>query len=466
MGSSHKACLSVIMVVTLAFIPHFASSEPWVSTGDERTRHHLHILADSGKLNIPVTTWPVMWSGIKLGLEEMKVEELNETELWSYRYLQHTLKRAMRSSETVIKLRGSENRSTALNNFHSDFREGSEALIASSYTGNRFTLKVQHSYADNPLSGSTSRYDGSYIAATWGNWVLGAGAIDRWWGPGWQGSMILGNNARPSPGLFIHRKDTGSHGSGNSWLGSWDINLFANDLNDERYIDDARLFGGRATLKPTTFLELGISRTRISGGKSELDDKPKNTMSAFDWRLGHTLFNLQAALYSQKATRETNNNAKNEKAELYGVEAGMLLFGVNSRFALERQNTRNGESSIFDHDFYRTGYRYYDRPLATSIDTNSYSNALLGDHYLSSGQQISWRLGNVQLNNDNIAFEAPGGHIYGAGEKHIDFAELVFKTPLATYLQLELGAQYLSKPLNFLEENISSGGYLQLNIEF
>ncbi|HBC34390.1 MAG TPA: capsule assembly Wzi family protein, partial [Marinobacter adhaerens] len=38
----------------------------------------------------------------------------------------------------------------------------------------------------DPLDGEEFRLDGSYVAATAGNWVLGVGAIDRWWGPGWQ----------------------------------------------------------------------------------------------------------------------------------------------------------------------------------------------------------------------------------------------------------------------------------------
>ena len=31
------------------------------------------------------------------------------------------------------------------------------------------------------------------------------GAMDRWWGPGWDGSLILSNNARPMPSLTIER---------------------------------------------------------------------------------------------------------------------------------------------------------------------------------------------------------------------------------------------------------------------
>ena len=41
--------------------------------------------------------------------------------------------------------------------------------------------------------------DGSYIAARLGNWSASFGQVERWWGPGWDGSLILSTNARPIP---------------------------------------------------------------------------------------------------------------------------------------------------------------------------------------------------------------------------------------------------------------------------
>ncbi len=41
--------------------------------------------------------------------------------------------------------------------------------------------------------------DGSYLGVNVGNFMLSAGYIERWWGPGWDGSLILSTNARPIP---------------------------------------------------------------------------------------------------------------------------------------------------------------------------------------------------------------------------------------------------------------------------
>ena len=41
--------------------------------------------------------------------------------------------------------------------------------------------------------------------------VLGVGAVERWWGPGWNNGLILSNNARPSAGLLVQRVQTHFH---------------------------------------------------------------------------------------------------------------------------------------------------------------------------------------------------------------------------------------------------------------
>ena len=43
------------------------------------------------------------------------------------------------------------------------------------------------------------------IGVVAGNWSIAASTQDRWWGPGWDGSIILSNNARPIPSLTLDR---------------------------------------------------------------------------------------------------------------------------------------------------------------------------------------------------------------------------------------------------------------------
>ncbi len=85
-------------------------------------------------------------------------------------------------------------------------REEGEALGSASTTlGERFAFARRRPASPTPDDGKTYRPDGSYAAVVLGNWMLHAGYIDRWWGPGWEGSLIYGSNARPIPSITIER---------------------------------------------------------------------------------------------------------------------------------------------------------------------------------------------------------------------------------------------------------------------
>ena len=58
------------------------------------------------------------------------------------------------------------------------------------------------------LAALAIRADGTYVAASLGNWMLSAGYLDRWWGPGWQGSLILSSNARPMLSIAADRNES------------------------------------------------------------------------------------------------------------------------------------------------------------------------------------------------------------------------------------------------------------------
>ena len=70
------------------------------------------------------------------------------------------------------------------------------------------------------------RLDGSYVGVSFGNFMLSVGAMDRWWGPGWDGSLILSSNARPIPSLTVERNYTdASRWPVLRWFGPWRASL-------------------------------------------------------------------------------------------------------------------------------------------------------------------------------------------------------------------------------------------------
>jgi len=48
-------------------------------------------------------------------------------------------------------------------------------------------LKLSATVVADPDDDRELRPDGSYLAMSLGNWMVSAGYLDRWWGPGWQG---------------------------------------------------------------------------------------------------------------------------------------------------------------------------------------------------------------------------------------------------------------------------------------
>ncbi len=125
--------------------------------------------------------------------------------------------------------------------------------------------------------------DGSYLATAIGNWALTAGSFGRWWGPGWQSSLILSDNARPVPGFSIQRnKSTPFESVPLSWLGPWQLQAFIGKLESDRTIPDAKLLGLRMSFKPFQWLEVGASRTAQWGG----DGRPESLSSLKNLVLG------------------------------------------------------------------------------------------------------------------------------------------------------------------------------------
>ena len=96
--------------------------------------------------------------------------------------------------------------------------------------------------------------DGSYIAARLGNWSASFGQFERWWGPGWDSSLILSTNARPIPALSFdrrvpsHLKRSGCPGSA---LGVF--HSFIGQMEDERHVPKPYIWGMRGVIE--TYLD-------------------------------------------------------------------------------------------------------------------------------------------------------------------------------------------------------------------
>jgi len=474
-----------------ALIPDIATAAPWINAGDERARHHLEYLRDRGKIKLPLTTWPLPWTNVKRELDKISVEDLDGGELWSYRYLKHSLGHAKKSRQ-MSKQISAGGTIRPFTDFSSDSRESLEARTANTLMFSQFALNLEAQAAYNAIDDDKYRLDGTYAALALGNWIVGVGAFDRWWGPGWHSSLILSNNARPAPGLFVQRKEA----SAISWpilsyLGEWNSSFFINQLEKERQISQAKMVGGRISVNPLSFLELAYGRTAFWGGEDQLETfqgllrlatqrdpitreanqqfdtnvkTQSNQHSSLDARLSYSFGKFNGAIYGQISTNESMRDKNVEAAKIIGVETALQIGQTHNRLTLEVSDTRHSRAIVtplYEHKRYTTGYRFKKRNIGESAGTNALKYSLSGIHYFSNGHRASWRVNIVKINPQLASI-----NFYDSDPLDQTYGEASYSFPISNTTLLSLGAYHIEEDMILVEEEISSSGYVQLNFNF
>ena len=115
-------------------------------------------------------------------------------------------------------------------------------------------------YRKDPIGGESKNLDNSQIAYLAGNWMFKIGSYQQWWGPGWDSSLILSNNARPLPAIGISRYNSNAFETPwLSWIGPWTLTAQMAKLESDRSVPNALLWSTRSTIRPFTELEIGLS---------------------------------------------------------------------------------------------------------------------------------------------------------------------------------------------------------------
>jgi hypothetical protein len=324
-----------------------------------------------------------------------------------------------------------------------------------SWMGRRFAFKAQARKASDVSANDSSgllgnlkqqvlslNLDGSYVGASVGNWMLAAGYPERWWGPGWDGSLILSTNARPGPQLSIKRNITRPFNSRwLSWIGPWSLTSFFQQLDDERVIQDASLFGLRMTAVPVDGLEIGLSRTAQwcgtgrpcdtstfvdlllgrdnEGVNIEVGRQPGNQLAGIDLRWASPIGDSSYATYLQWIGEDSRQGGPQIGSWLrqLGVEFWGIVPGLNwqHRSHVEWADTTCRDGGIglgnksfdcaYNHHLYKTGYRYEGRSIGHGIDSDSFSSSIGSTLIDSRGNSVNFLVRHMQINRD--AQESP-----------------------------------------------------------
>jgi len=391
-------------------------ASPWASPDDLLFRHDLQILVDSGALNIPISTWPLAWGDIAYNLTKNE-SEMSLIEITSFQRIKEALIEAEMGGlggQTEIKVAKNPNQMTWFN----DSVTNTKSVGAqSSYLSKNLALNIKV----DKIPGKTLM-DESYLAIARGNYSLTLGSKKNWWGPGWDSSLVLSSNARPIRGLSIERNFSDPFESAFlKWIGPWDLSVIIGELDSNRSISDPKFFGMRFGFRPTSSLELGLSRTSLFCGENlscgfstftdMLIDKNDDGYNAvgIDFRSSHKMKNIPFAVYGQLMGEPFNNTMG-----LFGMETWGLIDSNQQlesyRFFVEASSTscqfyKNDSEKYgcaYRNDLYTDGYRYAGSSIGHTSDGDSMVLSLGGILVGENSQLFKSKLSLGQLNRGSI----------------------------------------------------------------
>lgn len=439
------------LITLLILSTSIAKAEPWLDTRDAWLRADIEILANEGIIKTPITTWPLPWAPIIKDLEAASRNDIDDKILPVFLRVKRKA-RLETDTETYKRLSfKAGNQSKLLRHFGDERREKAEVSSRLTGVSKSFAWNIEATKAFDPLDGEEEILDHSYLAAIWGNWILSVGAQERWYGPGWDSSLILSNNARPVPAISIQRNYSEPFETPwLSWIGPWSLNAFAGQLESDRYVSHAKLLGMSVTFKPFESLEIGLRRTAQWGGKGrpeslsslvdlaigrtncdEIEDGCGDRLNSneagnqlagidFSWRLPTESY--MGSIYGQLIGEDEAGYAPSRKFYQLGYSTNFYISDFVVTGYLEYADTENdnGPNVTYEHAIYQTGYRTEGRSIGSSYDNDTQSLALgfLATH--KNGDRYKIRFAKVDLNSD-------GSGTHSINEIAISFNQIELK---------------------------------------
>lgn len=471
-----RCYLRYLVVLSCLLASSITTASPWAAPGDERLRHALQQLVDQGCIDTLTGTWPVAWRDAP---QEPLPASCKASS--AYRYLRHERRYAQSSGfagEVGISGAAAE---PVFRGFADQARERGQVNVRVGAVGPTLAWNLQAQLVDAERDDHATRLDGSFVAAKAHGWIWGAGAIDRWWGPGWYSSTILSSNARPVPSVWLTREQsTASTLPIVRYLGPWNLTMFAGQLESDRVIAHARLLGARFSFRPWSHLELGLTRLAQWGGEGRpegLDslwnviigrdngdtsgfkdgEDPGNQIGGIDFRLGLPLQASSIGFYGQLTGDDEASGLPSKYAGLAGIDWATSFAGYSQRWIVEGTNTVAGGwfgedrlLTTYEHSTYGTGLRYQGRNVASTWDRDADVLTVGAMQFFNNGHEVSLNYSNAELNQAGTlrpASLSPSLPVLALPEKsRVSVFSARWRFPVKGH-RFTLSAQHFSHPL-------------------
>jgi hypothetical protein len=144
-----------------------------------------------------------------------------------------------------------------------------------------YNQKVEHIDGNDDTD---VRLHKGYIKLTAGNFELAIGRDSLWWGPGYHGSLLMSNSARPFDMIKLSNPQATLLPWIFSYFGPFRFNLIVSRLDDDEHsitdtatgddLSKPYLYGLRLDFKPHPLVELGLSHLVLFGGEGRSTSVP------------------------------------------------------------------------------------------------------------------------------------------------------------------------------------------------
>ena len=452
------------------------NANPWLETGDMKLRHELQMLSDAGVLDAPITTWPLVSKDIYRSLENSensKNVDLQPKLMGVLADINQRLAAEDYGSSFKVEAKA-RSKKLLIRDFSGEGREKASVSYDGSWGNSLGDVRLKATVAEksNHPSDQNFRLDESYVASSLGNWKFTVGKQSRWWGPSWDGSLILSNNARPIPSLSV--ENISSKAFDNKWLhwlGTNKLHMFVGQLESDRAVPNAKLIGTRFTFKPFQSLEVGLNRTIQWGGgngdeslkgfvrtflglsdNSATDLLAGNSIAGGDikWNLPVGNNGVHYSLYGQYIGEDRAVGTLFLGDETYLGGASVSGFSKNGswRAYIEATDTsaawfkgRARNNIIYNHSTYQDGYRHLGVSMGHGIDSDS--QVISVGALLSQNNGNFWRgwVKHAKLNIDGTG----NNPIAGTDGKKWSAIGISLDKKLNKRSKLNLGLQLISE---------------------
>jgi len=405
---THRYCsvATACMVLLLSVFPAgTVRAQALLVPGDSGLRSDVQLLTDAGVIDLPLMTWPIPLADLQRAVGEADLHRLDASPALaaSWARLQATAANATSHWLGGWRMEGAKF-PERLRTFEDTPRTSAGATAWGDYSGEAFVAHVSLGVVAAPQDKQALRADGSYLSFKAGNWIVGVAAMDRWWGPGWDGSLILSNAARPIPAVILERRTSQPFKSPwLHWLGAWRVSALVGQLEQNRSgVESPQYFAARVAFKPRRWWEIAISRSIIlcgsgrrcgitawteallerqnpGGGYGTSQRFERAQLAGFDTRINSPWPKIPVALYGQMVGEDAEGGIPFKYLGLFGAEAWMSPEeGWMLRGHLEFADTacsfsRNPRiyGCAYHDQLYAPGIQYRGFPIGDSLDADS-----------------------------------------------------------------------------------------------